>query len=144
MVLGFFDFEENRRNGVPEHMARMAGFTLAAELWGWFHGPYDSFLSQGGLALPVWISYMQTALRNVPVMESDAPEGLVHLGNEWYYEEYTKSAGVGSVGTTSSTPRADDSKNTRPASPADSAAPAAAPVVVSPEEKKSIFDLFRD
>lgn len=96
----------------------------------------------GGLALPVWITYMQTALRNVPVMESDAPEGLVRLGNEWYYEEYTKSAGVNSVGASGSTGRTDDSKNTHTGGNPEPAA--AAPVVVSPEEKKSIFDLFRD
>ena len=96
----------------------------------------------GGLALPVWITYMQTALRNVPVMEPDAPEGLVRLGNEWYYEEYTKGAGVNSVGAASSSSHPDESKSTRPGVGADAATPA--PVIVSPEEKKSIFDLFRD
>ena len=94
----------------------------------------------GGLALPIWINYMATALRNVPVMEPDVPEGLVQLGNEWYYEEYTKGAGVNSLGTTSSKPEQDE-KAPAPA-PADPAA--APPIVVSPEEKKSIFDLFRN
>ena len=94
----------------------------------------------GGLALPIWINYMATALRNVPVMEPGVPEGLVQLGNEWYYEEYTKGAGVNSLGTTSSKPEQDE-KAPAPA-PADPAA--APPIVVSPEEKKSIFDLFRN
>jgi penicillin-binding protein 1A len=94
----------------------------------------------GGLALPIWINYMATALRNVPVMEPDVPEGLIQLGNEWYYEEYTKGAGVNSLGTTSSKP-AQDEKVPAPA-PTDPAA--APPIVVSPEEKKSIFDLFRN
>lgn len=94
----------------------------------------------GGLALPIWINYMATALRNVPVMEPDVPEGLVQLGNEWYYEEYTKGAGVNSLGTTSSKPEQDE-KAPAPA-PADPAA--TPPIVVSPEEKKSIFDLFRN
>jgi len=98
----------------------------------------------GGLALPVWISYMATALRNVPVMEPDPPEGLVRLGNEWYYEEYTKGAGVNSVGATGSTSHPEDSKNTRPGANPGQTAPAPAPVMVTPEEKKSIFDLFRD
>ena len=94
----------------------------------------------GGLALPIWISYMATALRTVPVMEPDAPEGLVRLGNEWYYEEFTKGAGVNSVGTTTSKTERDDKAPTPvPADPA-----AVPPVVVSPEEKKSIFDLFRN
>jgi penicillin-binding protein 1A len=94
----------------------------------------------GGLALPIWINYMATALRNVPVMEPDVPEGLIQLGNEWYYEEYTKGAGVNSLGTTSSKPEQDE-KAPAPA-PTDPAA--APPIVVSPEEKKSIFDLFRN
>jgi penicillin-binding protein 1A len=94
----------------------------------------------GGLALPIWINYMATALRNVPVMEPDVPEGLVQFGNEWYYEEYTKGAGVNSLGTTSSKPE-QDAKAPAPA-PTDPAA--APPIVVSPEEKKSIFDLFRN
>ena len=96
----------------------------------------------GGLALPIWISYMATALRNVPVMEPDAPEGLVRLGNEWYYEEFTKGAGVNSLGTTSSNPEQDEKAPAPVPAPADPAA--APPIVVSPEEKKSIFDLFRN
>ena len=95
----------------------------------------------GGLALPVWISYMATALRNVPVMEPDAPEGLVRLGNEWYYEEYTKGAGVNSVSGAGSTNKADDSGKTSPAAN-DAPGPAQAPI--SQEEKRSIFDLFRN
>ena len=96
----------------------------------------------GGLALPIWINYMATALRNVPVMEPDVPEGLVQLGNEWYYEEYTKGAGVNSLGTTSSKPEQDEKAPAPVPAPADPAA--APPIVVSPEEKKSIFDLFRN
>ena len=96
----------------------------------------------GGLALPIWINYMATALRNVPVMEPDVPEGLVQLGNEWYYEEYTKGAGVNSLGTTSSKPEQDEKAPAPVPLPADPAA--APPIIVSPEEKKSIFDLFRN
>ena len=94
----------------------------------------------GGLALPIWISYMATALRNVPVMEADAPEGLIHLGNEWYYEEYTRGAGVNSVGSTANK----SERDTKVATPAPADPSAAPPLVVSPEEKKSIFDLFRN
>ena len=96
----------------------------------------------GGLALPVWISYMATALRNVPVMEPDAPEGLVRLGNEWYYEEYTKGAGVNSVGTAGANAHPQDGKSPRAEPGRD--ATTTAPILVTPEEKKSIFDLFKD
>ena len=76
----------------------------------------------GGLALPVWIDYMQTALKGLPVEEMPPPEGVVNIGGEWYYEEYTRSTGVTEL-------TADDSDRPMPA-PADET------------EKKGILDLF--
>ena len=52
----------------------------------------------GGLSLPVWINFMETALKGVPVMEPSAPEGVVNVGGEWYYEEYARGDGVSSLG----------------------------------------------
>lgn len=77
----------------------------------------------GGLALPVWIDYMGYALRNVPVQEYEPPEGVVNVGGEWFYEEYSRQAGVSSLGL-----------DERPA------VPASAPV---DEERRSILDLFK-
>ncbi|WP_138511869.1 penicillin-binding protein 1A [Rhodoferax bucti] len=79
----------------------------------------------GGLSLPVWISFMETALKGVPVAEPSAPEGVVKLGNEWFYEEFTHGAGVSNLGLSE-----------KPETPAD--APAAA------DEKKKIIDLFKN
>ncbi|MFM7025993.1 MAG: penicillin-binding protein 1A [Limnohabitans sp.] len=78
----------------------------------------------GGLSLPVWISYMETALRQVPVSEYAVPEGLAHVGNDWIYEEYAH-AGVTSLGMGD---RVDDK-------------PAALP---PSDEKRRILDLFRN
>ncbi len=75
----------------------------------------------GGLALPIWIDYMAQALRNVPVSEYTAPEGVVFLGNDWYYTENTQGGGVRSLGLEDTAPR-----------PAQT------------EERKGILDLFRD
>ncbi len=86
----------------------------------------------GGLSLPVWISYMETALKGVPVMEPTAPEGLLNLGGEWFYDEFAKGAGVNSLGL--GDPLLD------PNTPLPQQAPAQAPA----EEKKSILDLFRN
>ena len=74
----------------------------------------------GGLALPVWIDYMQTVLKNVPIEEPAVPEGVVNLAGEWYYEEYTRGAGVSSLGLEDKLPEAP-----------------------SEDEKKSILDLFK-
>ena len=74
----------------------------------------------GGLALPVWIDYMSTALKGVPVEEYQAPEGVSNIGGDWYYNEYANGAGVSSVGL-------DDKLPTAP----------------TEDEKKSILDLFK-
>ena len=58
----------------------------------------------GGLSLPIWIDYMSTVLKGVPVQEPTAPEGVVNVGGEWFYEEYARGAGVSSVGLRRSAP----------------------------------------
>lgn len=52
----------------------------------------------GGLSLPVWINYMDVALRKEPVVPLTPPDGVVNLGGEWYYQEFARSASVGSLG----------------------------------------------
>lgn len=74
----------------------------------------------GGLSLPIWVEYMKHALNGVAVEQYPVPEGVVNLGDEWYYEEYTKGAGVASVGLDDKMPSAPDE-----------------------EERKSILDLFK-
>ena len=86
----------------------------------------------GGLSLPVWISYMETALRGVPVAEPVAPEGLLNLGGEWFYDEFARGAGVNSLGLTD------------PILDPNVPLPAQTPTQAPAEEKKSILDLFRN
>ncbi len=52
----------------------------------------------GGLALPIWIGYMQTALKGRPEETHPMPEGLVVVGNETYFEEFPPGRGIASVG----------------------------------------------
>ncbi|OGA95936.1 MAG: penicillin-binding protein [Burkholderiales bacterium RIFCSPHIGHO2_12_FULL_61_11] len=52
----------------------------------------------GGLSLPIWINFMQHALKGVPVTDYPVPEGVVTVNGEWYYNEYARGAGVSSVG----------------------------------------------
>ena len=52
----------------------------------------------GGLSLPVWISYMQHALKDVPVQEMPVPAGVVNEGGEWYFREFPRSTGVTNLG----------------------------------------------
>jgi penicillin-binding protein 1A len=108
--------------------AWFAGYqpTLAAVTWIGYDTPRKLGAREtgGGLSLPVWISFMQTALKNVPVSEMAAPEGVVQLGGEWYYDEYARGAGISSLGLTDT-----------PAEPSTIVLPPA-------EEKKRILDLF--
>ena len=52
----------------------------------------------GGLSLPIWIDYMAHALKGRPSEEYMAPEGVVKLGGEWYFDEYVQGGGVSSLG----------------------------------------------
>jgi penicillin-binding protein 1A len=52
----------------------------------------------GGLALPVWISYMSKVLKDVPNVDRTVPEGLIEAGGEYYYAEYPPNASVRDLG----------------------------------------------
>jgi penicillin-binding protein 1A len=56
----------------------------------------------GGLALPIWISYMQKALATVPIMNREIPAGITAVGSDFTYHEYIESGGVSSIGLTPS------------------------------------------
>jgi penicillin-binding protein 1A len=116
--------------------AWFAGFqpTLAAVSWIGYDNPHKlgDRETGGGLSLPVWISFMETALKGVPVMEPSAPEGVVNVGGEWYYDEFAKGSGVSSLGLEDK-------------SGGSGSAPAAQVQVMPPaDEKKRILDLFKN
>ena len=101
-----------------------AGFqpSLVAVVWIGYDTPRKLGDNEtgGGLSLPIWIEYMKHALSGVPVEQYAVPDGVVGIGDEWYYEEYTKGAGVASVGLEDKLPTTPDE-----------------------EERKSILDLFK-
>lgn len=76
----------------------------------------------GGLSLPIWIDYMSSVLKGVPVAEAVPPKGVTNLGGEWYYSEYADGSGVATLGVEE--------------------APPIDPAVVE-EERKGILDLFK-
>jgi len=75
----------------------------------------------GGLSLPVWIEYMSQALKGVTVSEPAAPEGVMQVNGEWFYDEYQGQSGVRALSN-------DEAK---------------LPGNASEEEKKSVLDLFK-
>ncbi len=75
----------------------------------------------GGLALPVWIEYMQNALKAAPQRPlGNPPPGVLNVGGEWIYAEYANGGGIDMVGVEEE-----------------------APTPPSDQERKSILDLFK-
>jgi penicillin-binding protein 1A len=84
------------------HDAWFAGYggDLVAVAWMGFDQPrpLGERETGGGLALPIWISYMSRALGGVPEVARSAPNGVVQLGGEYYYVEHQPGQGVASLG----------------------------------------------
>ena len=106
--------------------------TIAAVTWIGYDTPRNlgSRETGGGLSLPIWISFMERALKGVPISEPTVPPGLVNVGGDWMYEEYARSGGVANVGLEAGSGQA-----------ASGVAPPAPP---ANEERNKILDLFRN
>ena len=106
--------------------AWFAGYhrNLAAVVWIGYDTPrkLGDRETGGGLSLPVWISFMETALKNMPISDAIAPEGVLFINGDWYFEEYAKSGGVTTLGV------GNDKSATLPEA----------------DERKKILDLFRN
>ena len=110
--------------------------TLTAAVWMGYDKPkkLGDRETGGGLSLPIWINFMETALKSAPVVELPVPAGVVNIDGEWYYEEYARGAGISSMGVEG-----------RPSGlPGDAGKPGA-PVQVTPpsDERRRILDLFK-
>lgn len=79
----------------------------------------------GGLSLPVWISFMGAALKNVPIQEPVAPEGVIQIGGEWYYDEFGQGTGVSGLGLEDKIDTGNEP-------------------ITAPEEKRKILDMFKN
>jgi penicillin-binding protein 1A len=90
------------------------------------------------LALPIWVEYMQRALRGVPEQQMPMPDGVTTVNDELYYADMTPGNGfIASIGLDSANPLAAASDAVGGIGPAGLTAPD-----VSSAEKKQILDLF--
>lgn len=97
----------------------------------------------GGLSLPVWINFMQVALRGTPPTEMPVPEGLINrAGGDWAYDNTFKSDLVGAAGSDAN--KANASNNTGFAPPLMLNLPSAASAPSNEQERKRILDMFRN
>ena len=102
--------------------AWFAGYqpSLVAVVWVGHDTPRSlgSRASGSALALPAWIDFMATALKNVPVQEVQPPEGVVLVDGDWRYSEWAEEGSIRTLGL-----------NGEAISPALMVVPAAAPAV---------------
>jgi penicillin-binding protein 1A len=52
----------------------------------------------GGLALPIWMSFMAEALKKIPQQAVNPPAGMLKIGNEYYVPDNAPGVGVPSLG----------------------------------------------
>jgi penicillin-binding protein 1A len=122
------------------HDAWFAGYqhTLTAIAWIGYDNPRSLGDKEtgGGLALPVWIDYMARALKGVPEYKMPMPDGVVTLGDELYFDNFTPGNGfVATVGVSQADLEAESSDAASGAAPA--------PEQVGDQEKQDIMNLFR-
>jgi penicillin-binding protein 1A len=118
--------------------AWFAGFqpTMAAVAWMGYDTPrkLGDRETGGGLSLPIWISYMETAIKGVPVRDlGPPPEGVMNIGGELYYDDFGPGRGVASLGVEQTPPQPVE---VTPGVPASTPPP--------PEERNRILDMFRN
>jgi len=117
--------------------AWFAGYqpSLVAVVWMGYDTPRNLGAREtgGGLSLPIWINFMQSALKGVPVAEAKPPEGVVKVGGDWYYEEYARGGGISNLGGAGLAPREPEP-----------AMPEAGNVPAPSEERNRILDLFKN
>ena len=110
--------------------AWFAGYqpNLAAVVWIGYDTPrkLGDRETGGGLSLPVWINFMETALRSIPISQPAVPEGLVNVGGDWLFEELSRNGSITTLGVG-----------------AESSAAKPAPLPAG-EERNRILDLFRN
>jgi penicillin-binding protein 1A len=108
-----------------------AGFqpTLAAVVWMGYDAPRSlgDRETGGGLSLPIWISFMESALKDVPVDTLAVPEGVIQVADHWYFEEFPPGLGANRGMRQEPTPvraqAAAPAKSAQEAAPTEAAAP---------------------
>ena len=86
----------------------------------------------GSLSLPIWVGYMQAALKGVKVAEVPEPPGLMHADGEVFFDDYGPGRGVASLGL-----------DANPTAPAETLAGEQVAPVAPVEERNRILDMFK-
>jgi penicillin-binding protein 1A len=80
------------------HDAWFAGYSpkIVAVAWIGFDRPASlgDRETGGGLALPMWISYMATALKDSPQINREVPGGVTQVDGDWFIHEFSNNGGA--------------------------------------------------
>jgi len=100
------------------HDAWFAGYSPAVVAITWVGHDQPRKLGDretgGGLALPIWMTYMGKALAGVPEQTPTPPEGVVEVNGEFYYAE---SAPAGKPAPASAAPAVSPDRSAAPPAP---------------------------
>ncbi len=84
------------------HDAWFAGYATGIAAVGWVGFDQPKSLGEretgGGLALPMWISYMREVLPDIPEKKPSVPPGIMQVNGEYYFDEMGPGQGIGSLG----------------------------------------------
>ncbi|PXW27645.1 penicillin-binding protein 1A [Paraburkholderia caballeronis] len=119
--------------------------TLVAVAWMGYDQPKSLGSREFGaqLALPIWVEYMQRALRGVPQEEPPTPDGVTTVDGELFFADKTPGNGfVASIGLDAANPAGGATDMVGGVGPAGMTPPPPPPPDVSSNEKKQIMDLF--
>ncbi|MBC8749382.1 MULTISPECIES: penicillin-binding protein 1A [Paraburkholderia] len=119
--------------------------SLVAVAWMGYDQPKSLGSREFGaqLALPIWVEYMQRALRGVPQAEPQQPDDVTVMNGELFFTDMLPGQGfVASIGLDSGNPMAGSSDAVGGVGLAGMTPPVVPPPSVTTTEKKQIMDLF--
>jgi penicillin-binding protein 1A len=97
------------------HDAWFAGYGGGLVAVGWMGfdqpRPLGERETGGGLALPIWMGYMNQTLKGRPEQALSMPDGVVGIGGEIYFAEFPPGQGIASLGLEDALP-AEERKKT--------------------------------
>lgn len=96
------------------HDAWFAGYGGGLVAVGWMGFDQPRQLGEretgGGLALPIWMSYMGPTLKGRPEQALAMPDGVIGIGGEIYFAEFPPGQGIASVGLEDALPPEEQKK----------------------------------
>ena len=102
LQLGRSDLAGKTGTTNDSHDAWFAGYggNISAVAWVGYDQPrkLGDRETGGGLALPIWMDYMKTALAKAPTQTRVMPNGVLNINGEYFTQESRPGVGIASVG----------------------------------------------